>query len=108
MQDDARPSPANPSCHACDYDLTGTVRAGVDRCPECGDPFDSVAMERARERRAFRRVRRWVWILAALAILMAAATYLLLSDHAVLIAPLVVFAVAPLAPVLLAWAAGDR
>ncbi len=29
----------NPGfCRGCRYDLTGTVAAGIERCPECGTP----------------------------------------------------------------------
>lgn len=35
----ADPQPT-PRCHGCGYDLTGTVKARIARCPECGAGFD--------------------------------------------------------------------
>jgi hypothetical protein len=30
-------------CKYCQYDLKGTIEAGIDRCPECGDSFEQDA-----------------------------------------------------------------
>jgi len=108
MPPPVRHQSTRPRCGSCDYDLTGTVEEGPGRCPECGDRLDAAGLDRARERHAFRRVRRRLWILGVLAVVLSAATYLLLSDHAVFIAPMVIFVVAPIAPVLLAGAAEER
>lgn len=41
-------------CSSCRYDLSGTIDAGINRCPECGRPIDNATIvatpqERLRE-----------------------------------------------------------
>ncbi len=89
-------------CAACDYDLRGAPRSGSDRCPECGLLLTAGAVRSARERSFFRCLAVWSGVAITAVVAVAFAGGLVLGDMAIQLVPLLVFLVAPAAPVIVA------
>jgi hypothetical protein len=106
---DPAPAPPAPRCAACEYDLRGACApapgAGAGaaaRCPECGELVGGPAAALARERVFFQRLRRRLIALFVVTAALGVAAIALFHDHALFLTPLLVFLVAPAAPVLVA------
>jgi len=74
-----REPPGRPSrCAQCQYDLTGTLAAGHEQCPECGHTLDDVHSRSTREHAFFRRFGWWLVLgtLVALGAVIALTSFL--------------------------------